>query len=133
MSRTKKRTKRTPQQRRKSSRIRNRTIEGKFHDKGKLQSPDSTPTNEVSVEESKVTRNVAAKDGAEKSDVAGNEKLRRSIPSTIDVDTPRRKSVVRSEETDLKTLLTVSNVVDDIVDRTVLKGFPESVKEVDTR
>ena len=99
-----------------------------------LQSPNSSPTNEVLVDESKVTRNVAAYDGAEKSDVvAGNEKLRRSIPSTIDVDTPRRKSVMRSEETDLNTLLTVSNVVEDIVDRTVLNEFPESVKEVDTK
>ena len=112
MSRTKKRTKKTPQQRRKSTRDRKRSAKGQQYDEDIRNSSDST-------------ENAGASN-------VNNENYAQPTPTTINVETPRRKSPRRrSEGTDLNTLLTVSDVVEKMVEQAETIDFPASVVEVD--
>ena len=141
MARTKKRTKKTPQPRRKSSRCKKRTKKGEYYDEYLLETEVTSGVTDERTNSEACTIATGDKPRDEETLVevqaekcTSIEKisydLSQSTPSVILADTPRRKSSTRSEGTDLKTLITVSDVVGDMVE-SVSYEFPESVVTVD--
>ena len=139
MPRTKKRSKKTPQANRKSTRDRKRSEKGQYFDEHMLDVTDNTDiiTNKENTDAPTVAVPEEAEVMLEDNSInangnVSNENLSQSTPCTIYADTPRRKSEGRSEGVDLQTLLSVSEVVDNVVEKVALNHFPESVVEVDT-
>ena len=142
MSRTKKKSKKTPQNQRKSSRSRKRSIKGQYYDEHVLETETSSSFSNQKAckdgstpgqgEDNKgVSKGLQTKVDIIASNINGEscESFTQSTPSVICATTPRRKTG-SPEAFDLQTLLTVSDVVETMVDN-VDYEFPESVVAVD--